>query len=84
MAEQLKVRRGHQVGRGILRISLLFLVGALLLLWSWNTVISGIFWLPNLQLKHAFSLEVLLAILYFPFIGLRLWRTESYHVRKGA
>jgi len=84
MAEQIKVRRFHQVGRGILWISLLLLVGALLLLWSWNTIISGIFGLPNLQLKHAFALEVLLTVLYFPFIGLKLWRTESYLARKGA
>ncbi len=84
MVEQVKMSRFHHVGRGVIWMLLMLLISALLLLWSWNTVVSGIFGLPNLQLKHAFALEVLLAVLYFPFIGVRLWRTESYLARKGA
>jgi hypothetical protein len=62
----------------------MFISGALLLLWSWNSVVSGIFWLPTLQLKQALALEALLGVLYFPVIAMRLWGVEIHVARKGA
>lgn len=84
MAEQVKVRGLHHVGRGLVWMVMLLLVGALLLLWSWNTVVFGVFGLPSLQLKHALALEVLLGFLSFPFIAVRFWITVADLRRKGA
>lgn len=77
MAEHARVRRFHRSGRGLMWVLVMFITGALLLLWSWNSVVSGIFGLSNLQLKQALALEALLGVLYFPALAMRLWGVES-------
>jgi hypothetical protein len=84
MVEHIKVRRFQHLGKGIVWILLMLFVGALLLLWSWDIVVSGIFGLPNLQFKQALALEVLFGVFSFPFIGVRLWSAESDLGRKGT
>ena len=57
--------RGHGHHRGLARrgvhVALTFLIGAALILWSWNTVATDLFAAPAMELRHAFAAEMLVA-----------------------
>lgn len=50
--------KGHRIGTTALTIGTILLVGAVTLLWAWNTVATDLFSLPTLQYKHAVAAEL--------------------------
>ncbi len=84
MDERGKVHRCPHVGRGVLWIVSMVAIGGLLILWSWNSVVAGVFGLSRLEWTQAVALEVLLTALYFPLVAVRLLIAESDQGRKGA
>jgi hypothetical protein len=39
-----------------------FLVGAVVILWSWNTIAVDLFGAPNVALRHAIAIELAVAV----------------------
>lgn len=60
-------RRAH--GRRIAVCAALFLLGAVALLWGWNTVAADLFALPEARFKHAIAVEAAVAALVALTVG---------------
>jgi hypothetical protein len=72
-----------QHGRRTFRFMLVFLISAVLFLWSWNSTMPDLLGLPPIQFKQAIGLIALVGILSFPLhLGRWLGRRENaspYH-----
>lgn len=62
-------RRG--LGRTIVVTSLVLVIGAVLVLWGWNTTASGLLGAPKAEFVHAFALEAALAGLMMSYFAIR-------------
>ena len=58
MTEHASAHRSNRTGRTILFAAGMFIGGALVLLWSWNTLAVDFFKMPTAQFKHALALEL--------------------------
>ena len=63
MTEGHSTSRPRGLGKAIFLAVGILIGGALLLHWSWNTLATGPFKIPNIQFKHALALELLLSTL---------------------
>lgn len=64
MTEGHRTRRSRRLGKAIFFAMGILIGGALLILWSWNTLATGLFKIPNIQFKHALALELFLLAVY--------------------
>lgn len=52
-------------GSHIIKITIAYLIAALLLLWGWNSAIPDLFALPTIQFKQSIGLIILIGIVSF-------------------
>jgi hypothetical protein len=64
MTELHSTSRPHRPGKTILFAVVILIGGALLLHWSWNTLATGPFKVPDIQFKHALALELFILAIY--------------------
>lgn len=64
MTEGHRTRHSRRLGKAIFLAVGILIGGALLLHWSWNTLVTGPFKLPDIEFRHALALELLLSALY--------------------
>jgi len=57
-------RRTHDAVKTTIIAIALFLVGSILLLWSWNTLAVELFQLPEARFKHAVAVGTLVAVAF--------------------
>ena len=56
--------RFHHFMVGSLSLMAMVFIGAVLLLWSWNTTASGLFQAPEMEFKHALAVELFLGVVF--------------------
>lgn len=65
--EHRRERRAH--ARRLAVWTVLFLLGAIALLWSWNAIAADLFMLPEARFKHAIAVETALATVVALTVG---------------
>lgn len=65
MTERHHTTRPRRPGKAIMIAGVFLIAGALLLHWSWNTLATELFTMPDIQFKHAVALELFLLVVYF-------------------
>ena len=54
--------RAHGYGAAVTATAVSFVVGAIVILWSWNTVAVGLFGAPNVAIRHAIAIELAMVV----------------------
>ena len=73
-------RRTYDAAKTTIIAIAVFLVGSILLLWSWNTLAVELFQLPEARFKHAIAVGTLIAIAFmFRTFGARFAPGSSPH-----
>lgn len=63
--------KGHRIGTAALTIGAILLVGAVALLWAWNTLATDLLGLQALQYKHAIAAELFVVTLTATVVATR-------------
>lgn len=76
--------KGHRVGTSALTIGLILLVGAVTLLWSWNTLAADVFGLQTLRFKHAIAAELVVVTVTATVVATRWCFRSRAATEQGA
>lgn len=72
-----KSSHGQGRARALVIGIVVFAAGTIAILWGWNTFAVGILGLPEIRLRHAVALEILILAVSAPLAALSLIRRDT-------